>query len=110
MRRRKFVSLLGGAIAWPIVARAQQGERRIGMLVNGSEADAEVAAHVATFRKTLQDFGWVPGTNLSNFVRIGSGEKFDPHITIGVATIPYQKKMLAEPFDAFTFSPAGVSV
>jgi len=41
---------------------------------------------------------------VANFVRIGSGEKFNPHVTIGVATIPYLKKMLAEPFEAFTFS------
>jgi putative tryptophan/tyrosine transport system substrate-binding protein len=74
MRRRKFISLLGGAIAWPIVARAQQGERRIGMLVNGSEADAEVAARVATFRKALQDFGWVPGTNLRVDARFGGND------------------------------------
>jgi len=47
---------------------------------------------------------------VANFLRIGSGKKFNPHVTIGVATIPYLKKMLAEPFDAFTFSPAGASV
>ena len=47
---------------------------------------------------------------VANFVRIGSGKKFNPHVTIGVATIPYLKKMLAEPFEAFTFSPAGASV
>jgi len=47
---------------------------------------------------------------VANFVRIGSGKNFNPHVTIGVATIPYLKKMLAEPFEAFTFSPAGASV
>ena len=47
---------------------------------------------------------------VANFVGIGSGKKFNPHVTIGVATIPYLKKMLAEPFEAFTFSPAGASV
>ena len=47
---------------------------------------------------------------VANFVQIGSGKKFNPHVTIGVATIPYLKKTLAEPFEAFTFSPAGASV
>jgi len=47
---------------------------------------------------------------VANFVRIGSGKNFNPHVTIGVATTPYLKKMLAEPFEAFTFSPAGASV
>ena len=47
---------------------------------------------------------------VANFVKIGSGKKFNPHVTIGVGTITYLKKMLAEPFEAFTFSPAGASV
>lgn len=44
------------------------------------------------------------------FVPQATGKKFNPHVTIGVGTIPYLKKMLAEPFDAFTFSPAAASV
>jgi hypothetical protein len=47
---------------------------------------------------------------VAHFVKIAAGERFNPHVTIGVATITYLKKMLAEPFDAFTFSPAGASV
>jgi 2'-5' RNA ligase superfamily len=47
---------------------------------------------------------------VTHFVKIAAGKKFNPHVTIGVATIPYLKKMLAEPFDTFTFSPAGASV
>jgi hypothetical protein len=47
---------------------------------------------------------------VANFVAIASGEKFNPHVTIGVATEAYLKEMLAEPFEAFTFSPAGASV
>jgi len=47
---------------------------------------------------------------VANFVKIAAGKKFNPHVTIGVGTIPYLKKMLAEPFEAFTFSPVGASV
>jgi hypothetical protein len=47
---------------------------------------------------------------VTHFVKIAAGKRFNPHVTIGVATIPYLKKMLAEPFDTFTFSPAGASV
>jgi hypothetical protein len=47
---------------------------------------------------------------VAHFVKIGSSKKFNPHVTIGVATIPYLKKMLAEPFEAFTFPPTGASV
>jgi hypothetical protein len=47
---------------------------------------------------------------VSSFVAIGSGPKFNPHVTTGVATEGYLKEMLAEPFEAFTFSPASASV
>jgi hypothetical protein len=47
---------------------------------------------------------------VANFVQIASGNKFNPHVTIGVGTEVYLKDMLAEPFEAFTFSPAGASI
>jgi 2'-5' RNA ligase len=47
---------------------------------------------------------------VAHFARIAAGKKFNPHVTIGVGTEAYLNKMLAEPFDAFTFSPAGASV
>ena len=47
---------------------------------------------------------------VANFVTIAAGKKFNPHVTIGVATETYLNEMLAEPFEAFTFSPAGASV
>jgi hypothetical protein len=47
---------------------------------------------------------------VADFVSIGSGPKFNPHVTTGVAPEAYLKEMLAEPFAAFTFSPASVSV
>lgn len=47
---------------------------------------------------------------VANFVKIAAGKKFNPHVTIGVGTEAYLKKMLAEPFEAFTFSPAAASV
>jgi hypothetical protein len=47
---------------------------------------------------------------VGHFVTIAAGEKFNPHVTIGVGTEIYLKRMLAEPFEAFTFSPAGASV
>jgi 2'-5' RNA ligase len=47
---------------------------------------------------------------VGNFVQVAAGEKFNPHVTIGVGTEVYLNKMLAEPFPAFTFSPVGASV
>ena len=47
---------------------------------------------------------------VADFVAIGSGQKFNPHVTTGVAPEAYLKEMLSEPFEAFTFSPASASV
>ena len=67
MRRREFISLLGGAAAgWPLAARAQQTERvrRIGVLMNLRESDPEGSPRVAAFRQRLRDLGWTEGGNL----------------------------------------------
>ena len=47
---------------------------------------------------------------VAHFVTIASGKKFNPHVTIGIGTTAFLKEMLVEPFEAFTFSPAGASV
>jgi 2'-5' RNA ligase len=47
---------------------------------------------------------------VANFASIGAGKKFNPHVTTGVATEAYLKEVLAEPFEAFTFSPAAASI
>src|SRR5262245_25439111 len=64
--RRNFITLLGGAAAWPLAARAQQTERmrRIGVLMGQSESDSEAQAHIAAFRGGLQKLGWMEGRNI----------------------------------------------
>jgi putative ABC transport system substrate-binding protein len=66
MRRRAFIAGLGGAAAWPLVARAQQGERmrRIGVLVASPADDAEFQARVAAFNEGLAQLGWIEGRNV----------------------------------------------
>jgi putative ABC transport system substrate-binding protein len=66
MKRRDFITLLGGAAAWPLAARAQQGERvrRIGVLTVYSQTDREGQARNAAFLETLQRFGWADGRNV----------------------------------------------
>jgi len=77
MRRRKFIKLLGGAVtAWPLAARAQQGERmrRIGMLLNATADDTEFRAWVGAFRQALQELGWTDGRNIRIDYRWGAGD------------------------------------
>ena len=66
MRRRKFITLLGGAAAWPLAAGAQQGERmrRIGLLMGFAESDPAAQSEVAAFRGALTKLGWTEGSNL----------------------------------------------
>jgi ABC-type uncharacterized transport system substrate-binding protein len=66
VKRREFITLLGGAVAQPLAARAQQGDRvrRIGVLMGYAESDPEAQAHVAAFREELQKLGWIQGRNV----------------------------------------------
>jgi putative ABC transport system substrate-binding protein len=77
VKRREFISLLGGAaVAWPLAARAQHGERmrRIGLLLGFAEADLEGEASVAAFRRGLQELGWSEGRNIRIDIRWAGGE------------------------------------
>ena len=73
MKRREFISLVGGAAAWPLTARAQQGERmrRIGVLMAFAVDDPEGQARVAVFVQALQSLGWTTGRNVQIDVRWG---------------------------------------
>ena len=67
MRRREFITLIGGAaIAWPLAARAQQPERmrQVGMLLSGTADDAGFQTWVGAFLQGLAQSGWVVGRNL----------------------------------------------
>jgi putative ABC transport system substrate-binding protein len=75
MRRREFITLLGGAAAsWPLMAHAQQPERmrRVAVLMN-TTVDADQQAYVITFRQTLQRLGWIEGRNVEIEVRWAGG-------------------------------------
>jgi putative tryptophan/tyrosine transport system substrate-binding protein len=76
MRRREFITLLGGAAAWPQRARAQQTERvrRIGVLMSMDESDSEGQAHLAGFMQALLELGWVRGRNLEMEIRWGAAD------------------------------------
>jgi putative ABC transport system substrate-binding protein len=65
MKRRTFIAGLGSAAAWPIVSRAQQGDRvrRIGMLSPGDENDPVQKPRLAAFTQALADLGWTDGRN-----------------------------------------------
>jgi putative ABC transport system substrate-binding protein len=75
MRRRHFLTLLGGAsVYWPLATRAQPGMRRIGVLMNLAADDAEGQARLAAFMQGLQQAGWSIGRNVEVDIRWGSAD------------------------------------
>jgi ABC-type uncharacterized transport system substrate-binding protein len=102
MRRREFIAAVGGAAAWPMVARAQQGERvrRIGVLLGLAKDDREGQARIATLLQSLQQLGWTDGRNLRIDIRWAGGNPDDlrkfaaelvalaPDVTFATASFP----------------------
>src|SRR5215831_3803434 len=76
MRRREFITLVGTAVAWPVVARGQQSEqmRRIGVLMLFANDNPETQARITAFLQGLQKLGWIEGRNLQIEYRWGSGD------------------------------------
>ncbi len=77
MRRREFITLLGGAAAmWPLAARAQQSEpmRCIGVLMNRAADDSEGQSFVAAFQQAMQQLGWSDGHNVQIDTRWGAND------------------------------------
>src|SRR5262245_34779011 len=66
IHRREFITLLGGAAAWPLAARAQQSGRmrRIGILMPYARGDSETEARVDAFKQELAKLGWTDGGNI----------------------------------------------
>jgi putative ABC transport system substrate-binding protein len=75
VRRRAFITFLGGAAAWPLAARAQQPERmrRIGVLNYLAADDPDSSPRVAAFAHALQELGWHGGRNILIDYRWGGG-------------------------------------
>ena len=76
MKRREFITLLGGAAVWPVAGRAQQAERvrRIGVINGGGAADdPETLANIAAFLQVLQQLGWTDGRNVRIDTRLAGG-------------------------------------
>src|ERR1700751_4297000 len=76
MRRREFITMLGGTAAWPLAARAQQPERmrRIGVLMSAVEGDQRGLEYVTAFAQGLAELGWTIGRNVRIEYRWGAGD------------------------------------
>jgi putative ABC transport system substrate-binding protein len=77
MRRRDFIVGLGGAAAWPLAARAQQGERvrRVGLLTQNAESDPQAQSIIRVLRDSLRKLGWVEARNLRIDIRFAAANQ-----------------------------------
>src|SRR6516165_1080011 len=91
MNRREFITLLGGAAAWPLAAHAQQPERmrRIGVLM-GAADDREGQARVTALKQGLQELGWTDGRNIQIETRFAGadGDRIRAHVADLVSLAP----------------------
>src|SRR5215510_5915939 len=77
MKRREFITLLGGAaVAWPLAARAQQPDRvrRVGFLISTAETDQEARNWIRAFEQRFAELGWTDGRNVRIEYRFGGGD------------------------------------
>ena len=76
MRRREFITLVGGAAAWPLTAQTQQVERprRIGVLMSTAESDRNAPARIGSFLRGLEQLGWIEGHNIRLDLRWAAGD------------------------------------
>ena len=76
MNKREFITLIGGAAAWPFAARAQHAERvrRIGVLVSAVEGDPKQLEYITAFAQGLAELGWTVGRNVRIEYRWGAGD------------------------------------
>src|SRR5262245_23191507 len=94
MRRRDFITLLGGVAAWPVAARAQ-GERvrRIGVLIGYGEDDPETKSRLAAFRLGLTKRGWLEGRNVHIDYRFAAGSS-DQYSSLAADLITLQPDVI----------------
>jgi putative tryptophan/tyrosine transport system substrate-binding protein len=76
MQRREFIAGLSSTVAWPVLARAQQGERvrRVGVLMPYNETDPDAKAQLSAFIDGLAELGWTDGRNIRMDVRWAAGD------------------------------------
>jgi putative ABC transport system substrate-binding protein len=76
VKRREFITLLGGVVAWPLTARAQQGERirRIGVLISATGDDPQLQRQLAAFQEGLRELGWTEGRNVRVETRLTAAD------------------------------------
>ena len=99
---------LAGIVIEPSEDLLRFQQKLIDAVAPFTEGTGTAAAFVTT--KEDPDINQPTIDYVAGYVPNGTGRKFNPHVSIGVASQDYLKKMLDERFDAFTFSPAGVSV
>lgn len=90
MKRRDFMAALGGAVAWPALARSQEPTRRIGILMNFAASDKVAQARVARFLEALASLGWAQGRNIQIETRWteGNNERIRKNVAEMIALSP----------------------
>jgi hypothetical protein len=86
MKRREFITLLGGASAWPLAVRAQQNVQRIGVLMTLPESSQEGQAWITAFRGGLQNLGWSESRNIRIDTRWGATDAASQRLAREVIT------------------------
>jgi putative ABC transport system substrate-binding protein len=101
MKRRDFITLVGGAAAWPVAARAQSSaRRRIGVLILYSQGDPQSQRCVTAFEEGMKELGWTVGRNLEIDYRFGISSPASAQTSVSTLLSPPPDLMLAHGISA----------